>query len=374
MVNQALLEEIAEGKVSYLVPTDYNRKGPGRRTGGVFYNRQMQFNRDVCISFIDAVCRKGCRILDAMGATGIRSARIAVETARDMDITCNDSSTEAVELMRLNFSRLGLDEVTVSRRRAQALLSEEHFDYIDIDPFGTPVSFIPSALLSARNRGVIAVTATDAAVLCGSARGALRRYLCRPLRAPFMHEIGLRCLAGYIVRMAASYDLAATPLLSYFADHYFRLYVRIERGTLKAERSLGMIGYAHHDPVSGERTVDRTPSSGAAGPLWIGPLHDRETLSGMHVREWFGTYVRMERQMKIWREECIAPASFASMDELASRLKISMPERDSLMDYLSSLFPVYRTHLDPKGIRTAATLREVEEAILKKYGGGRGAY
>ena len=60
---------------------------------------------------------------------------------------------------------------------AKKLMVEAPFQWIDLDPFGSPVSFLDSAVQSISRIGVLEVTATDTAALCGSAKtSAARRY------------------------------------------------------------------------------------------------------------------------------------------------------------------------------------------------------
>jgi tRNA (guanine26-N2/guanine27-N2)-dimethyltransferase len=42
------------------------------------------------------------------------------------------------------------------------------YDAIDLDPYGTPAHFLDSALQAVAEGGLLAVTATDMAVLCGN--------------------------------------------------------------------------------------------------------------------------------------------------------------------------------------------------------------
>jgi tRNA (guanine26-N2/guanine27-N2)-dimethyltransferase len=369
VVDDQHLAEVVEGEVRYLVPERYNRRGPGSRGREPFYNRQMEFNRDVCISFLRAVADDGDSILDAMAATGIRAARIAAEVSNSLYITANDTSEAAVGLMEKNFSRLGFDGIRITGRNAKSVMSDERFDFIDIDPFGTPVEFMSAAILSVRSAKYMAVTATDSAMLCGSAHGCTRRYLCRARRWPFMHEIGLRNLTGYIVRTAASYDRAAIPLLSYFTDHYFRIYFRMERGSRKAEQQLNNIGYAHYLPATSERWIDNEPGEDYAGPMWTGSLHDAATLEKMSVESWFGTGDRVSSMLDIWKGEALAPALYYTMDEVASRMRVNMPEREKLLEVLGSKCSTWRTHFDPKGFKTKAGFEEICETIRRMQKG-----
>ena len=56
-------------------------------------------------------------------------------------------------------------------------LAQEYYDYVDLDPFGTPVEFIPAALQALKRNGILAITATDTAPLAGTqAKKCVRRY------------------------------------------------------------------------------------------------------------------------------------------------------------------------------------------------------
>jgi tRNA (guanine26-N2/guanine27-N2)-dimethyltransferase len=48
------------------------------------------------------------------------------------------------------------------------LLLLQAYDAIDLDPYGTPAHFLDSALQAVAEGGLLAVTATDMAVLCGN--------------------------------------------------------------------------------------------------------------------------------------------------------------------------------------------------------------
>ncbi len=80
-------------------------------------------------------------------------------------VTINDRSETAVDLARRNADALGL-AVEVTRKDANALMSERRFDTVDLDPpFGTPAPFVDAAARSAARH--LFVTATDTAPLCG---------------------------------------------------------------------------------------------------------------------------------------------------------------------------------------------------------------
>ena len=51
---------------------------------------------------------------------------------------------------------------------AKLAMADASYQWIDIDPFGSPVPFIDSAIQSLARTGVLEVTATDTAALTGS--------------------------------------------------------------------------------------------------------------------------------------------------------------------------------------------------------------
>jgi tRNA (guanine26-N2/guanine27-N2)-dimethyltransferase len=361
-VNSSGLAKVIEGTTELLVPEAFCKKGPGTRTGEVFYNRQMEFGRDVSVMFGRAVFKEGDRILDGLAASGARGLRLANETGVRADFTLNDRNLTAAVLMKENASANSLSHVRVVCKDLRNLLTEEQFDYIDIDPFGTPVDFVNSAVQSCRNKGTIAITATDTAPLYGTyPRTSLRRYGALSARSPFAHETGLRILVGFLVREAARHDRACEPLLCYHTDHYFRCYVRIVNGAARADAAIKKLGFAHFDKSSLERSVlsERSDKTDA-GPMWTGPLLSRELLGNMAATKDLGTSVRCEKYLNLWKEEASAPMLFYKLDELAKRTKHSPPKLPLMVEKLTENgFKASRTHFDPKGLKTDACIDDL---------------
>lgn len=359
---------VREGTTELLVPDSFNRKGPGSRTGEVFYNRQMEFGRDLSVMVGRAMFQEGQKILDGLAATGARGLRLANESGVKADFVLNDRNLAAAVLMKQNAEQNSLGHVRIECRDLRSLLADEQFDYIDIDPFGTPVDFIDPAVQSCRNNGVIAITATDTAPLYGTyPKTCLRRYGSLSQRSPFAHETGLRILLGFVIRQAAAHDRAAQPLLCYHADHYFRCYLRIQNGATKADGMIRKIGYARFDP----KTLDRSVSEGRetekdAGPLWTGALFSKDLLKAMKATGDLGTATRCDKILQTWLEEVGSPALFYSMDELARKTKISPPKLVDFIGFLSERgASASRTHFDPKGFKTDMARSKLIDAYKK---------
>lgn len=360
------LAKVREGTTDLMVPEDFSRKGPGTRTGQVFYNRQMEFGRDVSVMFGRAALSEGQRILDGLAATGARGLRLANECGIRADFQMNDRDLRAAVLMKQNADMNSLGHVVIHCRDLNALLAEEHFDYVDIDPFGTPVDFIDAAVQSCRNGGILAVTATDTAPLYGTyPKTSLRRYGALSSRSPFAHETGLRILMGFLVREAAKHDRAAEPLLCYHADHYFRIHAKIRNGAARADAAIKKLGFARFDPKSLEREIlSERARDKDAGPLWSGPLYSKDILKGMRATGDLGTARRCSKMLDLWREEASMPALFYTMDELARLTKLSPPKLTEFVDSLKEDgAKASRTHFDPNGLKTDLPAKE----LLRRY-------
>jgi tRNA (guanine26-N2/guanine27-N2)-dimethyltransferase len=350
---------IREGATELYVPSVHSEKGPGKRIGRVFFNDQMAFNRDVTVMLLKAYTRARTA-LDAMASTGARAVRIARESRPDMRIVANDRDSEACEYIAANAQCTGSDNIEVSNDDLRCLLARRVFDYIDLDPFGTPVPFVPAVMQGLRRHGVAGITATDTAPLAGTyPRKCFRRYGAVSMRSPFGHESGVRILIGHIAREAAKEDKGLECLLSFYADHYMRTYVRVVDGGGEADRTIAGLGYIDHDPATGQRSVslERT-SARSIGPLWLGPLHDTEVLAGMEAGENLQTRKRCAKYLEVWRQELDVPF-FYDNDEIASLLRTSPRRLESVLEALGSSGKVSRTHFSPTGIRTDLPLRDV---------------
>lgn len=71
-----------------------------------------------------------------------------------------------------DFNNIGIDH-EITQMDAQDLMYErkrdkDWYDVIDLDPYGTAVPFLDSAIQACANGGMICVTFTDLAVLAGA--------------------------------------------------------------------------------------------------------------------------------------------------------------------------------------------------------------
>ncbi len=344
------LVNVREGSTDLLVPE--HREGPGPKSASVevFYNPAMEFNRDVSISFLRAL-DKNPRVLDAMAASGARGVRIAKEVDAE-EVVLLDVSESAVELIGKNIELNQVSaEVINSSLEVHIPKNRYRYDYIDIDPFGSPVHHYPTAVKFVARGGIVAVSATDTAVLCGTyPKKCIRRYSSKPKNNWCRHENGLRILISYCVREAARYHRAATPLLSYYDGHHFRTYLKVEEGANKADVCLNQ-----SESYEFEKYYWR--SGDEVGPLWSGELFDQKILSKL---EPIGK-LRKET-LELWKAESEMPIFFYDGNILGKYFeRAPIPMKDMLDKLRATGHRASRTHFSPTGFKTDAGKDEVAE-------------
>ena len=226
----------------------------------VFYNPVMKLNRDIAVLLLNSMDKKNLQIADPLAGSGIRSIRFLLELNKDKlkTIFINDYSKNSIksikENLKLNKIRLNNKIIIKNEDANLFLLNSTGFDHIDIDPFGTPNPYLDSAVKRLARDGILAVTATDTAPLAGTYPTAcLRKYWAIPLRNELMHEIGLRILIRKIQLIGAQYDKALMPVFSYFKEHYFRVFLRCEKGKKDVDKVIEQHGMFEN-----------------AGPMWLG--------------------------------------------------------------------------------------------------------
>ncbi|MCL2607311.1 MAG: tRNA (guanine(26)-N(2))-dimethyltransferase [Methanomassiliicoccaceae archaeon] len=354
--------EITEGGTKLIVPFEHSKNGPGKRTASVFFNEQMAFNRDVSVMFLRAL-ENEITVADAMTATGSRATRIANEVPNAKEVVANDMNPASMYFINANIELNRLVNCRASNKDLNVLFSEEAFDYVDIDPFGSPAHFIQPAIRGCRKKGILAITATDTAPLAGAHRAKCeRRYRSRPIRGPMCHEMGLRILMCSIAKELAKFDRGMEPMLSFYSDHYFRTYVRVTEGAQNADRTLSKLVYVKYDPNTLERSYSSEyDSEHKYGPFWGGSLHSSAHLSRMDPSS-TAMEKKCDKMLRTWKNELDAVPFIYDISELSSFLKISPPPIDDFVNALNGIGNASRTHVSPASFKTDLDLKDIISA------------
>lgn len=367
------LIKIKEGKTDLYVSNESiaHLKGPGTSKTAVFFNPVMEFSRDVSVLVMrEFIKDRKPKFLDGLAGTGARGVRIAKEVKGNFTVVINDHNPVAFKLIEKNIALNELENCEVQNKKMNTLLYEEDFDYIDIDPFGSPVQFIDASLQAIRNNGMIALTATDTAPLCGSyPKTCLRRYGAISMKTLYSKEAACRILAGHCIRLAAKYDIAIKPILTFFIDHYIRIHFEVKKGAKKADSALKDVGYIVHDFKTGDRNVlssfpKKIGQGQLIGPLWNGELHKKSLLKKIQLDQNLGTIKRLGKQLELWREEAESPPLFYDVNEIASLTKTQPLAVMGIMERLREQgFFASRTHFSPTGFKTDAGITEIKRQV-----------
>ena len=260
---------------------------------------------------------------------------------------------------------------------------EKRLDYIDIDPFGSSVPYISYALKALRKDGVIAATSTDMAPLCGvHSKACYRHYGAKPLRTEYCHELAVRILCGFITVTAARVDLAVKILFCHSTDHYIRTYIQISKGAEKANKSISQLGFVYHcfKCLNRKFVFEPFPNLTAtcnicgaklnfAGPLWLGELHNKDT-----VKEIFDdlSMRKLGQRRRVWKilekilGEIDAPPTYFVLTHLCDSLDIPTPQYSKVLKKIRSLgYSAVPTHFHSSGIKTDIPLEKFQ-TILKE--------
>lgn len=133
-------------------------------------------------------------LVDVMSATGLRAVRYLRELDHTEKILANDLDSKAVDLIKINAELNGDTEnkIEIHQNDAAALMysKPKYFDVVDLDPYGTAIPLIDSAILSCKNNGLVLATFTDMQVLCGNyVETCYYKYGSVPFKTPYCHEV-----------------------------------------------------------------------------------------------------------------------------------------------------------------------------------------
>jgi tRNA (guanine26-N2/guanine27-N2)-dimethyltransferase len=351
------------------------------QTPGVFYNPQMIHCRDVFVQLLSQIPVPLRSIGLCMEASGIRTARIVCELCTKHPyfsqtiLYANDADLTAVTGMkRLLSTVVGKSlcsknqvqtQCVISQQDAtQFLLSQQGLDVIDIDPYGSPLYWIDSACQKISRDGILCVTATDLAPLCGTNPLACKRkYGATPLRNQLQHELAVRILCASIQKRAMLYDRACIPILCYTKDHYARLYFCVKKSKSECDKLYAQITHATYKD-SGEFIV----GDGPIGPFYAGLLRSTD-------------YVDWKKALQIvaknyddsWHSHILAELDCVGLYDVSHMHKLygipaGVKTEPSFIELTKKLQPyvLTRTIFNQRGFKTTAPFQAVVRAFEQK--------
>jgi tRNA (guanine26-N2/guanine27-N2)-dimethyltransferase len=363
---------------------DWHEEGAARfQIGAAFFRPETRVARDLGV-LAAAVYRQQSpqlEVLDGMSGCGIRALRYALESKADW-LWINEANPEHAAVLQQNLKAQlvpGQIQVTLGsvRHVLQACLQQRrYFDLIDLDCFGSPSPYLTDCIRATRLNGLMYLTTTDSRTCEGHNPGASLRHFGAYARAhPATHEQGLRLLLGMVSQQAAMQGLAIAPVFSYFQGQAYRVMVRLVKAHHWSEVQSGFIGHCHacghYDAVSW-RDLSRAVCAHhdpplpltLSGPLWLGPLHDVDSLSAMAELAQAWGWQDRKALLDLMAGEILFPPYFFTLAELGRRAKVDIPKRDRLIAALHAEgYGAVATPLDFQSIKTTATFQTCVEIV-----------
>ena len=361
----------------------------------VFFNPAAKFNRDVSIqiykTFIESKKNLENSFVDTMTGSGIRGLRVANEISSINKIIFNDINPFSIQIAKINsilnnvYSKCNFFNKETCNFLSTEFTFEKRATIIDIDPFGTPAPFLDCVLRSVENGGLISVTATDTAVLCGVyPKVCYRKYYGNSLRTKYSLEIGARLLLTLISFIASRMDLSVNPIFLHGYRNYIRVYCKIVKSNFLANKLQEKIGFVIHCFNCGNRYLINKVNQISAncdycnnkvtmgGPIWISKIFDKDLISAItksvnttpneidslnydHVKEFF----------KLSLTELDEYPYFYINDELGKILKKNVSSLDDISELLKKNGYLYsKTIFASNGFKTNASIKDLKYLLL----------
>jgi len=382
--------EIEEGKRKYItLSSNYIDKVP-RKKDDVFFNVHQQINRDLSVLVLRSYSKihsiSSIKICEAFCGTGIRSCRYAAETPSS-EVFCNDLNQNAIKISRQNIERLPYEysaKIRLFSQEANLFLQflnskDLVFDFVDIDPYGTPIPFIQNAIQVTNKNGLLGITATDLATLAGVYPRALYAKYGLTIydkRFSNVHELAARSMIAGVQKVGLSQNQSLIPITTLYYRHFIRSFFIRFRGVKRVLDQTGFIIQCAKCLTIFTRSLDKhglCPTCGSdkewkIGPLFIGPLHQKKYLDSinrdLHIDN-LGTKKKLKKLIPLMVKESDLniPWSF-DIPVICDDIGTQVPSIDELIAKLTkSGYKAVRTHFSGMTVKTNAPLTELHTIL-----------
>lgn len=343
----------------------------------VFYNPVMISNRNISILLLNSIDNKNMNLALPLAGSGIRGLRFLNELKKDKinHLFVNDKKENFIKMFNdnLKLNNLKKDKISICSEEASLFLLNQvsdknkpkdfcgYFDYIDIDPFGSPNPFISAAIARITRNGILAVTSTDTAALTGTyPKVTERKYWAKTTKNHLMHELGLRILIRKIQLLGMQFEKALVPILSYNKDHYFRIYFRSLKGKSGCDKIIKQHHYMLLDPKTLEFKISKFNKEEGFdyfGPLWAGKLFDKNLLKIMLKNS---NFPEEDKFLNMLKDEKDFPG-FYNLHAISKKYKIATPKMEGVLKKLEGT----GTHFSLYGVKTEKDIKEIVSSMKR---------
>jgi tRNA (guanine26-N2/guanine27-N2)-dimethyltransferase len=386
------MNKIIEGGNEYVVPVPISSDSEPRKSDESFFNKNQEFNRDISVlvlrNHIMSRNKKRVSVCEPFGGVGVRSCRYLLEAPVN-ELFYNDANPQAIKVARNNFenipttfkSKISISNLDFTDFMNDLYLKKQIMDFIDIDPYGSPISFVHSSLKLVTVSGLLAFTATDLASLTGLYPRALySKYGIGVFdkRIGNVHELAIRTLITGIQRVGLIQKQSLLPVLTLYHRHFIRTFMVRMRGVDKVINDTGFLCQCQKCHLVFE-TVLKTkhsscPSCGNGsyriGPIFLGSIHDDTLLEDIaddiHINS-FNRGIKIHRILNLMIEEnkIKIPWSY-DIQKLTKKTGTPIPSLNLVSDQLRDIgFKFSKTHFSGSCIKTDAPEKEICGILAK---------
>ncbi|GFT82661.1 hypothetical protein NPIL_177331 [Nephila pilipes] len=405
MIDKTPYNSVTEGKAEVLFP----------KSRGVFYNKVQEFNRDLSVAVLKNFTRNspitksknkdenlsnnyergGISVLEALSASGLRAIRFAKEVPNLAKVIANDRDTQAYLSIQRNIKHNNVEDIVQATNEDASFLMyknrpfKDRFDAVDLDPYGTAAPFLDAAVQCVKDGGLLMITCTDMAILCGNGVEACHaKYGAVSAKMSCCHEMALRIVLQSIESNANRYGRYIVPLLSLSVDFYVRVFVQVFTSPSTVKESITKLSMVYicngctsfYLQPLGSKVVTKhgqkyAPSIGPpvnkicdicghsfkmCGPVWSHTLHDKDFINKIlqslnEEMDLYGTSKRMLGMLNVVLEELDDSPLFHNTEHLSSILHVTSPSSNEIRSaILNAGYEVSFSHASSTSIKTNA--------------------
>ena len=350
-----------------------------RRNSDVFYNPEMMHARNVIVSFLSVFRKKTDHdlvICDPMAASGVRGIRLLKEVNGIEKVVFNDANPESVELIKKNLelNKIPKEKYEIENKDCNLLFLERkrEFDFIDIDPFGSPVNFLPNVWSALKKDASIAVSATDTGALSGSFKSTCEnRYGVRAEKTDFFKEFGISTLIQAVVRELAKHEISFSPVFSH-TQHYFRVVGLTQKSKEKTHNNLKNVSLVSYCPECYSKEIgvmEKCPNctgmNKIIGPAWAGETKDSKFCDDV-LKDMISRGFKDTKDIYKCTQEIDEPFYY-DIHKICKNLKSEVPKLSDFFEKMEKNgFQISRTHLSDLGFKTDAKIKDIEKILKSK--------
>ncbi len=285
----------------------------------------------------------------------------------------------------------------------------KQFDVVDLDPYGSAIPMIDSALQSIKPGGLLCVTFTDMPVLCGNyPETTYYKYGSIPYKTSFCHEMAKRIALYSISSAASKYKKIVKPLISFNAEFYIRLFMIVKDSPEDCKSNAMKYGYLYHCRNCQNRVISPLAAIAStknaktqkvsqnikfnnligssicevcdsnmcmSGPYWIDNLHDEDFINSVldELNSEKFAYLKYNKRIKTFltsiKEEIPLNSQVFNYDysQFARDVQVSCPKLALIQGALEGLgFKFTQSYYDPNLFKSDAPSHVIYD-VFKKY-------